>query len=578
MQHCGVEYFDNEKFCSQCGKALQPNEVKTISDISPDTIQNLKQEIPGGEVVTGIITNLSLVKVNTGYSHTTRDEDDNFDGEATIKKRTKVKKTVKNEHSLWDATLVDKYGNRREYRISAESKLTNSLKKGNVITIFCKYASENGNYCEVVTIHNMNSVEQFICKGEFEGPEKKASFFWKFTIVISAALSFYFLHDKGYGRDFPIQFVAISTIIATTLVHIFELNWRSGKFNKAKEKQNRILNNYRSLKEVTLSNLGYLPTRERNDEEDILCGHCNSRNDHRNDFCTGCGEKLQVEAAQDDNFKATTNGNKLKTVDAVISELGQEYNLSYESDYVHSLVLSDDVKVTVNYDLYLAQALKVETKNEVSQDNSLNTDTSTKTTTIEHYEYNRAVGDYLHTHDEVEKDVKEVQHINETRTSTMSQSIVLKTFNGKRRRIFLPDQCVGLINEGDWVCIKGYTMNTRHKAMVKEMGTSKRTIESIYNITDGKYYDIGESFTQLNPKFGLRKAVWLFFPFAGASFLFPPIFGIFLLWILYGLCLTPKSSKVNKENKERVISEINAAQTKLEKALPDIRKLAQSLS
>ncbi|MBE8577600.1 hypothetical protein [Vibrio sp. OPT18] len=591
MRHCEKKFYKDENHCGDCGSALQKPTKSNIAQVHPELINNIKSEFPNVELVTGEIISISYATEMTGGLETIKE--DEYDGKDQTNTKTYIDNTK--EYSLWNAKVVDSDGDLHEFKIIAESEATRNLHKGDIITVF-NVGIDGVIGEEVITVHKDEGQDQFIKPSLVKKPEKRTSNFYLSLAVATFLLAFWQTKDVNMSL--------IAGAVVGVIVFGFVYSHNSSNYKNSMIKYNQRLDFYSSMLQITKQSLGYLPSKRPRLESDILCSSCTKRIAGDSAYCAFCGTNTTEELQEPSETTLFTSSDKptleivstqsqayvesadepapIKSanqlsIQQIKSNLEGEYNSQFNTDYLHKLVLARDVEFNVMNNFYLGQVLDIDTRADVqykseSKESITGTDKET-----DHYEFSHFNKSYNYTHTETERKRNVENYITDTRTSKLSQVLLLQTMDGNLTELHMPTGMTGKIQRGDWLAIKGYTLSSDNKAFQKHIEQNK-FLERIYNITQESEYSIDDGFKEFEFRLGFVRSLYALILVVPLSFLFPPLFAIYLLVVCFGMLATPFAKKRNKKAKEIIINEAKVPWIKLKGNLPSIQELTEKIS
>lgn len=591
MQHCETKLFKDENYCGDCGEALPKFVKNSIVQVHPELVSNIKNEFPNAELVTGEIISISYAKEMVGGVEITKK--DEYDGKNQTKTRTYSDNTK--EYSLWNTRVVDRDGELHEFKIIAEAEATRNLHKGDIITVFNAGIDEAIGE-EVITIHKDDGQDQFIKPSLVKKPEKRSPSFG-----LTLAIAIFLL---AFWQTNNLELSLIAGVAIGAILFGLEYSHHSSNFKNSIIKYNQRLDFYSSMLQITKQSLGYLPSKRPRLESDILCSSCTKRIANDSAYCAFCGtnttEELQelsettlftssdhpaleivstqsqahVESA--DEPLPSKPANQL-SIQQIKSNLEGEYNSQFNTDYLHKLVLAGDIKFNVVNNFYLGQVLDIDTNADVQYKSESKKEISGTDKETDHYEFSHFNKSYNYTHTEIERKRNIESYITDTRTSKLSQVLLLQTMDGNLTELHMPTGMTGKIQRGDWLAIKDYTLSSDNKAFQKHNEQDK-FLESIYNITQESEYSIDDGFKGFEFRLGFVRSLYALIPVVALSFLFPPLFALYFLVVCFGMLATPFAKKRNKKAREFIINEAKAPWIKLKGDLPSVQTLTKKIS
>ncbi|UPR50904.1 hypothetical protein ITG09_09235 [Vibrio cyclitrophicus] len=591
MQHCETKLFKDENYCGDCGEALPKFVKNSIDQVHPELVSNIKSEFPNAELVTGEIISISYAKEIVGGVETTKE--DKYDGKNQTKTRTYTDNTK--EYSLWNTKVVDSDGELHEFKIIAEAEATRNLQKGDIITVF-SVGIDGVIGEEVITIHKDDGQDQFIKPSLVKKPEKRSPSFG-LTLTIAIFLLVFWQTNN-------LELSLIAGVAIGAILFGLEYSHHSSNFKNSIKKYNQRLDFYSSMLQITKQSLGYLPSKRPRLESDILCSSCTKRIASDSAYCAFCGtnttEELQepsettlftssdhpaleivstqsqahVESADEPLLSKPANQISIQQIK---SNLEGEYNSQFNTDYLHKLVLAGDIKFNVVNNFYLGQVLDIDTNADIQYKSESKKEISGTDKETDHYEFSHFNKSYNYTHTEIERKRNIESYITDTRTSKLSQVLLLQTMDGNLTELHMPTGMTGKIQRGDWLAIKDYTLSSDNKAFQKHNEQDK-FLESIYNITQESEYSIDDGFKGFEFRLGFVRSLYALIPVVALSFLFPPLFALYILVVCFGMLATPFAKKRNKKAREFIINEAKVPWIKLKDNLPSIQTLTKKIS
>ncbi|WP_102385284.1 hypothetical protein BCU19_15825 [Vibrio cyclitrophicus] len=591
MQHCETKLFKDENYCGDCGETLPKFVKNSIDQVHPELVSNIKSEFPNAELVTGEIISINYAKEMVGGVETTKE--DEYDGKNRTKTRTYTDNTK--EYSLWNTKVVDSDGELHEFKIIAEAEATRNLHKGDIITVF-NVGIDDVIGEEVITIHKDDGQDQFIKPSLVKKPEKQSPSFG-----LTLAIAIFLL---AFWQTNNLELSLIAGVAIGAILFGLEYSHHSSNFKNSIIKYNQRLDFYSSMLQITKQSLGYLPSKRPRLESDILCSSCTKRIASDSAYCAFCGTNTteeQQEPSETTLFTSSdhpaleivstqsqANGesadeplpskpaNQL-SIQQIKSNLEGEYNSQFNTDYLHKLVLAGDIKFNVVNNFYLGQVLDIDTNADVQYKSESKKEISGTDKETDHYEFSHFTKSYNYTHTEIERKRNIESYITDTRTSELSQVLLLQTMDGNLTELHMPTGMTGKIQRGDWLAIKDYTLSSDNKAFQKHNEQDK-FLESIYNITQESEYSIDDGFKGFEFRLGFVRSLYALIPVVALSFLFPPLFALYFLVVCFGMLATPFAKKRNKKAREFIINEAKAPWIKLKGDLPSIQTLTKKIS
>lgn len=306
---CGSPLYLNDKFCIECGETAPGGmKVLQIPELKPDLFDDLLPHFPQPKIFTGKITDT--------YHYQRVANDSNL------------------EFSYWWVTLQGEEGQQKQVSLSSEDSFCDSIKVGDVLTIFepsgsrltrkLKYKSDRARITNDaspgVTLFHKNDGQTSLIDPWFKPDE--------FSLVPSVFYGLILAVILWLSMGAQIESAIIGVVAGIILSFIC--------YKVTKKSHLKSVSAYAALENVvgilrTISKdaLGYNEQARPKSNDDLLCNHCQNRNPPSYKFCYQCGHAAEASSAQGDY--AT---NPCESVRSLRLKILNEFNMLERRDVI----------------------------------------------------------------------------------------------------------------------------------------------------------------------------------------------------------------------------------------------------
>lgn len=490
MQHCQNTIYANDHYCCDCGDILtQKRELLTAEDIHPQLLDEVKQQSPDSEVITGVIKSMYYYK------------------------RRYVSRTDNMLYGFWWLAVEDKNGLVHEFNIDAEKDVLANLKKGDVISAFqtkplvltysfasndAKDVVKNNRFIPIVIAHLEQS--QYRCWDKtIDRNYTGGTVAW---LVVSLIMLGCLL---GFT---PLTFLPAAMVTLPVLIGLFMYEYKYHKKAKARKEAHydAIFAASETLLSTSKYQLGYHLQMREPAKSDVICFSCQQRISQDVAHCYCCGAKqavLDVPTASTDEDEATLVGatkNEAATLTkpVTIADLEQalmlEYSGDYQTDYMHKNVLGRDEKGHIFHRAILGKVIDKDQRSNTQQ--TQQAITTTETTRV------YRGGHHVNTYEE------KTTEIHRQRNTTLKGEIMLETSDGSPYVFYAGEDLLGSVDVGDWL-FYAYSQvdTTRYNSYYREYA---------YNISKDRCYSTN-TVTNFGMLYGYNMMVLLGLVAAGVT-------------------------------------------------------------
>ncbi|WP_210447416.1 hypothetical protein [Vibrio crassostreae] len=516
MEHCGIEYFVNDKFCVKCGAELAVNQsVLTVAQAYPELADgvNLKS-------VTGIVVGVKPFKTVESHSY-----------KETSSNKT-VDTNVTNERSYMWCELRDSKGNLHEILANSSPKLAN-LGVDEFVTVV-NYDQNSISpdasapafvvgrmLSNVIIRHNVDDghyVDTYLIRKPDDTRLDKPSVFMRSIVAIFPLAALIFMGGLEFYKIIPIDILGLALFWAASVTLFSKFSF--GRYNKSVAEYESVMDGYRAymsklsdLAHITPEGLNLTAILRRVKDSDVQCGGCGCFKGGDDLFCYSCGVQAKPKVELSAPLSSDVEGGKIvieseQQLEGLVAQLGtsevsssksaaqvkyelmRDASFNLSTDFEVSQFLWFSVKYHLDACLVLGEVVDIAVSERVSHassSSSYDTVTKKETTTYRNGEiYN--------------VDVKEVARhsnvtVNQSRTVTQVVTMSVRLFDGSLVSIVVPSECMDSIKRGSWVSMDVIKLSWK--------GGSGSSIGCVYNISSGKYvtnvlnnkYNVGTSST-----------------------------------------------------------------------------------
>lgn len=481
MKHCHSTVYYGDEYCGDCGETLTTKPLRhNVGELCPELFEDIKKYYPDAYAITGQVLESRLYKrFSSGSS---RDL----------------------EYSYWWIKLESNTGEIIETSISAESKYTETIGRGDVLTLYYPtgmtlYHKIKGRDARSFVSHNKSvpcvvvhadDGQRYTVEDIYPAPVQKSAWLW---VLVGICVAIFMYVSQGHASD-ALWIVSIAVALMTLY---FEIKRNKAKFEYASEKYDALQASFKKMLNVTKLTLGYSNLSRNQSASDVICIQCHTRLPSDLAFCISCGtsnvphvqgdtiEPEQHElSAENEAMPVAMNASSPTTisVDAIQQQLASHYLFSSQNNYLHKHSLVPDRNANVKNEFILAKVVSTDVSNKVSDVTTVTTTTTeTKHYRGSHYQYSTY-------------DTKEDRY--RKRTSTLRGKVLLEYINGDTCEFRLREDILGAIDVGDWIAIADTETEFEDER--------DYVLEYVYNITKSKRYNC-ESFQSYSDNRGTSR-------------------------------------------------------------------------
>lgn len=576
-----------DKFNSNTGKPLATiPKVKTLDEIQPEAVTQLKKFFPDGAVYTGVVDRVFYY----------RRLNKSINGNIIVNYANKtVNKTVTNEaFSYFWIDLRDSDGNVHHFSVNAEDEAFQNLKKGDILTaiffesVTLSYKVERGEAQRIV------SHDRMVCAAIVHDDTQNIPYIHpqyvpeernEYTIALVAG--FIGLIIGWFSLGFVMGFV-VSAVAGFATCPI-DIARNRKRFKENEEAFNAIESIVGQLATVSKRDLGYEFLKRPKHRADVICVECDSRISPTFSYCVYCGAKqtssdAEVASTSSESSQKTLaamesedvtpemqqakaspqNTSSRNTISAIEDALLAEFTINYKKEYTQKANFFFEDKTMVNVTCIMAKVL--DRHNEVDVSNSSNTvDNRYVVDIYRNYSDDLSLYDRSETRGLVTK--------TNTRSSKMNSLFVLQLEGGKVIQTQLPDDISADLDVGDWFVLAEYTAEFEHPLTNREFAMNINK-DKQYRCSKFENYKAPTLFKEWFFTFVLIVAFNIYYKNDVGYF---PII-IFSIISIVGYFKSISVSEENRRNRQKVMAPlddlISSLQAKTEEVKSTIRRIA----